>query len=160
LVVYAALLLLAGASIYDIITGQEHWPISPYAMYSNVEREYTLSRLRVFGVTEDTPEREMLLLAPQHIHPFDPSRFISAFRRFERRPQNGPVFREALNDCLDRYEARRLAGRHDGPPIRALRLYRQRWKLDPRAANVNRPYTRKLIAEIERPESGARVEKP
>ncbi len=147
--IHALLLLLVGASLYDTVTGKEHWPISPYAMYSGVVNSRSLTLIRAFGVTVDVPEQEIPLLSSEFIHPFDPSRFNLALRLFEDRGDPA-VIREALEDCLERYDARRVAGLHDGPPFRAIRLYRLYWKLDARAANADRPHNRKLIGEVVR----------
>ena len=40
-----------------------------------------------------------------------------------QKPAKEKLVRIALRDCLHRYESLRRAGRHDGPPIQALRLY-------------------------------------
>src|SRR5262249_26175406 len=40
--VYFLLTLLIGGSLYDIKTGREHWPLSPYPMFSGIEREASL----------------------------------------------------------------------------------------------------------------------
>ena len=57
---------------------------------------------------------------------------------------------EALEDLLGRYETRRRAGGHQGPPLAGLRLYRMTWGIDPRAANRDRPLSRELLGETRR----------
>jgi hypothetical protein len=56
-----------------------------------------------------------------------------------------------LQDCLKRYEALRSAGRHHGPPLQGMRLYRVDWKLDPWARNLDSPDQKKLLFEISKP---------
>ena len=58
---------------------------------------------------------------------------------------------EALLDTLTRYEQLRLAGRHNGPPLQGLRLYKLGWRRDNRAENVDRPDRQELVAEVEQP---------
>ena len=53
-----------------------------------------------------------------------------------------------LRDVLRRYEARRLNGEIDRPALQAVRAYRMRWTLDPRASNVNEPEVKRLVAEV------------
>src|SRR3954466_14849528 len=72
-VVYAALAVICAGSLVDLATDSEHWPFSPYSMYSDVKREpYELRQLRLFGV----PVRgdEFALQEVEYIQPFDPVR--------------------------------------------------------------------------------------
>jgi len=156
--------ILAG-SVVDMVTGREHWPFSPYGMYATVPGQRSLVGLRLFGVTEGTAEvvrakragarelgggREILLVASKYIQPFTPSRLEGALWELKRRGGQ-EALREALGDCLRRYEQRRLAGGHRGPPLRGIRLYRVSWRLDPWARNVDCPDRKELILEVVRP---------
>ena len=60
-------------------------------------------------------------------------------------------FAEALRDLLRRYEERRRAGQHDGPPLRGLRLYRLQWQLDLWGRNRDQPNQRDLLFELLEP---------
>jgi hypothetical protein len=60
------------------------------------------------------------------------------------------MIREQLRDCLTRYESRRVAGEHHGPLLRAVRLYEMQWTLVDDASNVDRPSSRRLVAEVDR----------
>jgi hypothetical protein len=51
---------------------------------------------------------------------------------------------------LRRYEARRIAGEHGGPAIDGIRLYTLSWDLEPYAANIERPRSKTLVAEVHR----------
>ncbi len=55
----------------------------------------------------------------------------------------------ALTDVLQRYNARRAKGEIQGPELRAVRLYKMGWRLEPFAANLDRPATRQLVAETD-----------
>jgi hypothetical protein len=136
--------LLAG-SAYDTVTDQEHWPFSQYPMFSGVWRSSTFTWLRLFGVTADG--REFPLDQNRYVSPFDQSRLPKALKRIVDEDGDAGV-RVALSDCLARYEALRLDRRHDGPPLAAVRLYELEWKIDPDAANVDRPDRRSFIAEV------------
>jgi hypothetical protein len=155
LLVHSVLALLVGGSLYALVTGREYWPFSPYAMYSEAERARSLSRLWLFGVSASAPHEEISLHASKYIRPFYKSRLIPALERIARDPRRETGLREALQDCLRRYEKLRLAGRHEGPPLRGVRLYRMQWELDPWARNVDEPSRRTLIAEVNRAEAGS-----
>ena len=154
-VAHGVILFLLAASAYDILRGREHWPFSCYPMYSRVELDPLMTQFRIFGVPAEGPARELILQDRRYIEPFDNSRLGQALKRIDAGDNPETRLRVALTDCLRRYEALRLAGYHDGPPLQALRLYRLTWVLDPRAANRERPETRHLIAEVEPPSAGA-----
>jgi hypothetical protein len=50
-----------------------------------------------------------------------------------------------LTDTLARYEEARDAGRHDGPPLAAIRVYDAHWTLQATAANADEPDGLRLI---------------
>jgi glycosyltransferase involved in cell wall biosynthesis len=80
--------VLVGGSAYDIITGREHWPFSPYPMFSTVERAPTLDVLRLFGVSDEPSPREIPLLDQDAIAPFDQARLATALARTVSDPAN------------------------------------------------------------------------
>ena len=138
--------VIAGGSLFDIVTDQEHWPFSNYAMYSwqtGDELEY----LVLFGVTAGEPALEIPLRRYDYLQPLDPARLAISFHRLKQRAEPDHVLAEALRDCLARYERSRIVEHHDGPPLQSVRLYRLSWKLDPRAKNVDRPDRRELLME-------------
>jgi hypothetical protein len=148
-VLTAVFLALIGASTYDIVTDQEHWPFSQYPMFSVAWHSRTFSWLRLFGVTADG--REFPLASNRYIAPFDDSRLPKALRRIMDGADGATRLRTAVADCLARYEVLRADRSHDGPPIVAMRLYELEWTIDPAAANVDRPDHRRLITEVRRP---------
>jgi hypothetical protein len=146
--VMAHLLILGivGSSLYDIATEQEHFPFSNYPMFSTVHRAPVLRWYRLFGVTPDG--QEVALLRHSHLWPLDQSRLPLGLRRIHQQLGSKARLKEALADILRRYERRRAAGNHDGPAVRAVRLYELAWDLEPYAANLDRPASRELIAEV------------
>jgi len=147
LFVHVLLAVLIGGSFYDIYTGREHWPLSPYPMFSIVEPEASLRCLRIVGVPAGTGQ-EITLLDNDLIFPFDQCRLTSALSRTYTDPARRNNIHGQLRDCLDRYEERRRAGLHDGAPLEGVRLYEMRWTLQPDAANVTTPDSRQLIDAV------------
>ena len=131
---------------YDIVTDQEHWPFSQYPMFAEAWTSSSFSWLRVFGVTEDG--REFPLDANRYIAPFDQSRLPKALRRMREQPDGKARIETALRDVMARYEVLRRDDVHEGPPIVAMRLYELEWRIDPEAANVDRPERKTFIAEV------------
>lgn len=149
LLVHVVLALLVGMSAYDITTGQEHWPFSPYPMFADVENRPMLTSLRLFGVTDEISPREIPLRDEALIRPFDQCRISTAFSGAYDDPDRRPLLPELLKDSLSRYEARRVAALHHGPPLRAIRLYRMEWSLDSDARNIDAPDRRQLLEQVE-----------
>lgn len=148
------IVLLVAISLLGIVVDREHWPFSQYPMYSEVQREYSLSGLRLFAVMQVEPQHEMPLRDFDYIRPFDQSRLTKALLRIkdEDNPKKRQqLLNEALLDCLTRYEKLRLTGHHDGPPLQGIRLYQLQWQLDARAENVDQPDHWELVAEVEQP---------
>jgi hypothetical protein len=140
------LLAFVAGSTYDIATDQEHWPFSQYPMFSEVWRSPTFSWLRLFGVMADG--REFPLDANRYVAPFDQSRLPKALRQMRGEADADARLRSAVADCLARYEVLRAQGRHEGPPLVAMRLYELEWTIDPDAANVASPDRRTFLAEV------------
>src|SRR5438552_15395317 len=115
--------IIAG-SLLDIATRREHWPFSHYDLYSGHSNEYSLTLLRIYGVTAGETSGELPLYAMRYIQPFDNARLRFALETIDTDPNRSAQLTEALRDCLRRYEALRVSGRHDGPPLRGLRFYR------------------------------------
>jgi hypothetical protein len=137
---------LIGGSLYDIARDEEHWPFSQYPMFAGVWRSPTFTWLRLFGVTASG--HEFPLDSNTFIAPFDQSRLPKALRQVVQNPERAPRLHEALSGMLRRYDALAAEGRHQGPPLAALRLYELEWTIHPQAANVDRPDRRQLIAEV------------
>jgi len=146
--VYAVIFVITCGSLFDIVTRREHWPFSPYAMYSSVKRDYYTSKTELFGVTKSDPPGEIPLMEPQYIQPLSRLRLSTALKRKPGNVTYEKYYTEALRRVLERYETLRIAGAHDGPRLKGIRFYKYHWKLDPRARNADRPDRRELILEI------------
>jgi hypothetical protein len=147
-IIHGMIAFIIAGSLVDIITAAEHWPFSPYPMYSVVKRNRTVTDLRLVGITKDPVPREFPLIVSEYLQPFDRSRLGASFPTMLRRPDREKLLRVALEDCLRRYEVHRLASRHNGPPLQGLRLYEMSWKLDPRAGNLDHPERKDLLFEV------------
>ena len=140
--------LIAGVilgSAYDIATRQEHWPFSDYPMFSAIHRATVLEWPRLFGVTADGSE--IALVSHEYLWPLDQSRLPIGLRHIYAIERNPKRLHAALEDCLERYERRRIAGQHDGPALRGIRLYVVAWDIEPYARNIDQPRSRQLIGE-------------
>jgi hypothetical protein len=142
--VYCLGVLIFGGALSDMVRDTEHWPFSPFAMYSRMDLSGTYSTLRLYGVVQRSPLIEVQLDSSLYVQPFDLSRLPPALKHAAQ--EN--MLDEAMLDCLTRYEALRRAGRHDGPPLVAMRVYMVTWKLDPSLSNIDRPDRRDLLTEV------------
>jgi hypothetical protein len=145
LIANACVLFLIAASAYDIVRDEEHWPFSQYPMFNRVTNNRQLTWLRIYAVTQDG--NEVPLIGYPEVFPFDQSRLSKALGAIRTREDGQAQLRVALDDCLERYERLRHAGRHDGPAAARFRLYEVRWRLTPAADNVDTPDSRTLVAE-------------
>jgi glycosyltransferase involved in cell wall biosynthesis len=146
--VHALMLMLLGGSAYDIVTGREHWPLSPYPMFSTVDREYTLQGFRMVGVTAEAEPRLVPIRDYAMLEPLDQCRVATAFARTVNNRQRVHLAQEMLRDRLRHYERLRRAGNHEGPPLASLRLYDMFWMLDRNGANVDTPTRADLVVEV------------
>jgi len=140
--------LIVMGSMYDIVRDTDHWPFSNYPMYSELQLSPTLTVLRLFGVTDDASPGEFALLDERVIQPFDQARLTAALSGRAYAPERREQLTPALRHIMARYEQMRRAGRHSSPPLRAVRLYRLFWTLDPLALNVDRPDRKQLLFEV------------
>jgi len=134
-----------GGSLYDIATRQEHWPFSDYPMFSTIHREAVLRWPRLYGVRPDG--REVPVTRYAELWPLDQSRLPLGLRAIYNQEGASRRIHDALLDVLQRYEARREAGEHEGGPFIAMRLYMVSWPLEPFAANLDEPSERQLLAQ-------------
>jgi hypothetical protein len=102
----------------------------------------------IVGVTRDGAE--VPVPAGPCFAPFDDTRLARALEAIGAAPDAPRRFAEALRWCLGRYDERRRAGAHAGPPLAALRVYETIWTIESRAANRDRPDARRLRFEYVR----------
>jgi hypothetical protein len=152
---HSAIMMIIGGSLYCIATDREYWPFSQYPMFAGLREGGPKSILRLYAITEGEFITEIPLESNKYIQPFDRSRITAALRRICGREDHKRLLTAALSDCLQRYEALRRVGRHSGPPIQGIRLYRLEWWLgDPRLFDANKPNRRDLLAEVWLPLDG------
>ncbi len=137
---------LLGASAYEIGVRGEHWPFSSYPMFSKTRQEARVVHYALRAIPQDGSE-EFPLYKPEQIHPFLWYRQRSAFRRMIEGPGGKAAVKKGLADTLDRYERGRQQGRHDGPPLRALQMYRVEWSIDPNAPDLIKKEEKSFVTE-------------
>lgn len=143
-VAYALGAIIFGGALADLVRDTEHWPFSQYPMFSEVQAAQTFSMLRLYGIPQQSPQAEVPLDSNLYLQPFDNSRLPPALEHAARENR----LDEAMENCLTRYEALRREGRHDGPALVGMRLYRLTWTLQSSADNVDRPDRKELLAEV------------
>ena len=151
LLIHAALILLIVGHLYDIVQGREHWPFSPYQLFATAETKRSLMRMELYGVVQEDAHQEFPLR--QVSSGFGGVRENSSLRLISRRikpeERRQQMLNDALLDALSKYEQRRLAGKHDGPPLQGIRLYEATWQLDDPAKSIaDPPDQQKLIHEV------------
>jgi hypothetical protein len=134
---------LVGVQVADIALQREDWPFSNYPMYAG-EQTAELRWMRLYGVAQ---AEEVRLVPDQYLRPFDDLRMHNWLGVLARGGHDTET-RRALQDLYRLYEAGRRAGEHHGPPVQALRLYRERWRIEPGLANKAAPEERELIYEL------------
>lgn len=152
--VNALLVSILAGSLVSIVTRNEYWPFSPYPMFAHRHRVPLLTRRRLYGVTDAAAGREIPLRDFAYLQPLDVSRLGVGLERLDRGRAPNERLHRAIGDCLRRYEKRRVAGRHDGPPLQGIRLYRVTWKLDPEVRNLDHPDRRILVDTVWMPGYG------
>lgn len=146
--VHVVILIILAGSLRSILLSQEAWPFSPYGMLASVNRTDVLVQLRLFGILAEDPAREIPLVRSEQITPFDASRLTHVLWRLAGVPNRGLLTKEAIRDCLRRYEQRRRAGLHSGPALRGVRLYKVEWRIDRRHPSSEKFRNRILLEEV------------
>ena len=70
---------LLGCAAFEVVTGREHWPFSPYPMFAEAETPKTVSRVRVIGT--DAGGVEVPIVRSGQTPPLDPIRLRSALTK-------------------------------------------------------------------------------
>ncbi len=133
-----------GGSLLLVVTERyEFWPILRYPIYANARSLPYYQTYRFYGILGD--DREFPLSKPEYVYPFGMTKLETSLGRILRKRPGAAEMKEVLSDVLGRYESLRLAGRHDGPKLSGIRLYRVRWDVDPWARNYPEPATAKTL---------------
>ena len=114
---------------FEVVTGREHWPFSPYPMFSEVEEPREALRYRAWGDALDPAVGTVELARSAWIAPFHHVRLGSAIKHLARQERPEAALHRAARELLVRYEQRRRAGEHQGPALRSLRLVELRFAL-------------------------------
>ncbi len=130
-----------GGNLYCMVRKVEYWPWSDYPMYSRTAQN-TTRVMRVVGLSK---EREVDLPAWIDFAPFTFHHLSNYF--FQAYEQNADLKRP-LGSLLHLYDINRQAGKHAGPELVGLRLYRMEWKHDPQLHNLETPERREPICEV------------
>jgi hypothetical protein len=141
-VAMGAALAFYAATMVDVATGREDWPISPYPMYSEMPGT-TASRWTINGVSE-TGEFK---LNDAQTAPFHGSRLLSINKTLERRPAKRSQF---IRKLVTRYESQRES--EGWPELHAIRFYRETWDLREYANGVDHP-DKQLVSAMYLPPS-------
>ena len=128
----------------EIVRQKEHWPFSNYPMWARVSKEWHETQIVPVGLTEDDPQEEVKLTDPAYFAPMPVYYQRLNFRSVAKKPN---LRDRVLRDYLDRYERRRAAGLHQGPPLKGVRLYELYWTMDRSASNVATPERKTLVYE-------------
>lgn len=135
--VILALLLV---HLYEIITSTEHWPFSPYPMYSELVSGQASTSIALVGVKRNRQEFSM-----------DAAWQRKTFTRMASRSSESR--HGALRTCYQSYRADKRAGskRQD---LAGVRLYEETWTVD----DAGRPkrLARKLVDQYMRPSSATK----
>ncbi len=142
--ILAVIGLVIGGSLFCILMDGEAWPFSQYPMYSK-PREPLHSVIKIFGQTESG---DVDLSDTQYWAPLTFGHFNVGMRRIQKMPDKDARCSAALSFLLPHYEKIRRQGKHAGPPIHGLKLFRNTYRMRPDLANRNQPEQEELLCEI------------
>src|SRR4051794_35085797 len=140
----AVLVVLVGVHAFDVIAEAEHWPFSPYPMYSKLNTSRDFSTVNLVGVatgqgnTREVPLKGAWLRTSLN--------YLSTSKKRE----SPAKLRRALADILKFTDDRRAKGFHQLPKFKAIRLYRETWHMSADADPIGPPDRRDLIASYTR----------
>lgn len=140
---------LAGGLIvghaFDVVTKGEHWPVSSYPMYSELNPS-TFKLVRLFGVTNERPPREI---------PIDPAWLRGSLMRIMRRPDAPARLRQAVTQFAHSYGWRSWAP--EGTEFIRFTVYEEEWTLRADADPDRRADRRKVLLRYERDGASAKT---
>ena len=148
--VYAVVGVIVLGHLHEIVRQQEHWPFTNYPIWARVTRDCHVREVMPFGVTVEPAPREFDLRDPKY---FAPMPAIYQRLNFQRAAGRPGLRDPMLADYLRRYEQLRLAGRHDGPKLKGIRLYEWLWTMNADASNARSPDRQTLLYEFPAPQT-------
>ena len=140
--VYAVVGVIVLGHLHEIVRQQEHWPFTNYEMWARVTRDWHVAEVVPVGITDEPEPREVVLLDPAYFAPMPLNYQRLNFRRAAGRAN---LRDRILEDYLRRYDHLRTTGRHDGPPLKGVRLYEWYWMMDRHAGNAASPERKTLL---------------
>jgi hypothetical protein len=140
--VYGVVGVIVLGHVYEIVRQQEHWPFTNYEMWAKVTRDWHVSEIVPVGVSDEPEPREVDLRNPAYFAPMPLHYQRLNFRRAASREK---LRDRMIEDYLRRYEFLRSHGKHNGPPLKGLRLYEWYWLMDRSASNAQAPDRRTLL---------------
>jgi hypothetical protein len=163
IVCFLIIFLLVGHAI-DIASLREHWPFSYYPMYARVEKKRRVTLLSAYALMRAPGYRALVRLTDaKYVPPLNEGRLrvilMAAYRRGER-PEDIAAARQVLADYMRTYESRRIAGLHDGPPMREIWLYRLTWRLRPDGTARTKPSIEEPLLVVKLDELSAPIRPP
>jgi hypothetical protein len=157
--VYVVLFAIVAGHLVEVVTQREHWPFSPYQMWSIASTSWDVTHYDLRGVTAESNPREIDLYESQYLYPL-PSRFMNLHLiEAAKDAEKGKTAKQAMvaRETLKHYEQRRQAKQHDGPPLQAIRLYRFDWKMNKDATNAKQPDRVTLLYDSADPTAARRA---
>lgn len=137
--------LVGGHAATFVVSGEKLWPFSDYSLYTEARDAAVAEQFLLVGVTAGPDSIELdLFRHPDLILPHYRATHHGTFRRLAGAPDSLVL---AAEDCLRLYEARRVAHRHNGPPLIAVRVYRYEWRYVDVDATTRAPTSRTLLAQ-------------
>jgi hypothetical protein len=138
-VVLGLLLVIVGGHLVEVVTQREHWPFSPYQMWSRPSLGWEVNREMLRGVTDEPTPREVPL-APGQLDPIPYQMVVVNLQTANKAVRNNdPAKAKRLIDgLLTHYNNRVAAGKNTGPKLKALRLYQVTWLMDTDASEASR----------------------
>ena len=151
-VVFSLVTLLLVGHAVDIAGQREHWPFSHYPMYARAEKKKRQELLSLFGLMRAPGHRALVRITdPSYVPPLNEGRLrvilMAAYRRGTTE-QNLADARRVMADYMRMYEARRVAGLHNGPRMTEIHLYRLTWKLRPDGTHATRPWKQEPLLSL------------
>jgi hypothetical protein len=155
--VYVILAVIVVPHLYEVAVQKEHWPFSPYQMWSKPSVGWDVKREMLRGVTADGRE---VPLTPKHLYPIPYQMVVvnmqhaskavsdmeSATAESAKLAAKGDAAGAAeftktaerkkadadriVGGLLEHYTQRLEKKQHDGPPLMGIRLYQVTWGMD------------------------------
>ncbi|HTL29559.1 MAG TPA: hypothetical protein VL282_10060 [Tepidisphaeraceae bacterium] len=121
--VFGIVAVLVAGHANDLLTQREHWPFSMYPMYSIAQTDYEMKLMKLAGVTDENPPREMIVDGG--------GRWMrGTLGRFATGPTKDlKKLRKGFQQYLQKYDQRAAAGEPGLLPLTGLRLYEYKWDL-------------------------------